>query len=72
VTPGLAFDRQGRRLGYGGAYYDRYLTRLEPHAVRIGIGFDEQVVEEVPVEPTDEPVDVIVTDGGVIRRSESA
>jgi 5-formyltetrahydrofolate cyclo-ligase len=72
VTPGLAFDRLGHRLGYGGAYYDRYLARLEPHAVRIGIGFEVQVVEEVPVEPTDQRVDVIVTDEGVIRRSESA
>jgi 5-formyltetrahydrofolate cyclo-ligase len=67
VTPGLAFDREGRRLGYGGGYYDRYLARLQPHAVRIGIGFSRQVVEAVPAEDGDEPVDVIVTDDEVIR-----
>ena len=67
VTPGLAFDRGGRRLGYGGGYYDRYLARLHPHAVRIGIGFSRQVVERVPAEDADEPVDVIVTDDEVIR-----
>jgi 5-formyltetrahydrofolate cyclo-ligase len=71
VTPGLAFDRAGRRLGYGGGYYDRYLARLHPHAVRIGIGFTQQVVERVPSEDGDELVDVIVTDGEVIRVSDS-
>jgi 5-formyltetrahydrofolate cyclo-ligase len=70
VTPGLAFDRSGRRLGYGGGYYDRYLTRLHPHAVRIGIGFASQVLDRVPAEDDDELVDVIVTDGEVIRVSE--
>jgi 5-formyltetrahydrofolate cyclo-ligase len=67
VTPGLAFDRSGGRLGYGGGHYDRYLTRLHPAAVRIGIGFASQVVDEVPEEPTDQRVDVIVTDEEVVR-----
>jgi 5-formyltetrahydrofolate cyclo-ligase len=67
ISPGLAFDRAGRRLGYGGGYYDRYLRRLGAHAARVGIGFSPQVVHEVPAEVTDEPVDVIVTDADVIR-----
>ena len=67
VTPGLAFDRSGHRLGYGGGHYDRYLERLGAHAVRIGIGFASQVLDEVPSEPTDQLVDVIVTDGEVVR-----
>jgi 5-formyltetrahydrofolate cyclo-ligase len=62
VTPGLAFDRSGHRLGYGGGYYDRYLGRLEPHAVRVGIGFAVQLVTEVPSEPGDQRVDLVVTD----------
>ena len=70
VTPGLAFDAAGRRLGYGGGYYDRYLSRLHPHAVRIGIGFASQVVDEVPEEAGDERVDLIVTDEGVVRVGE--
>jgi 5-formyltetrahydrofolate cyclo-ligase len=67
VSPGLAFDRLGHRLGYGGGHYDRYLTRLHANAARIGIGFGVQIVDEVPAEETDEPVDVIVTDQGVLR-----
>jgi 5-formyltetrahydrofolate cyclo-ligase len=66
VTPGLAFDRRGRRLGYGGGYYDRYLARLRPDAVRVGIGFSTQVVDEVPSGPTDELVHLVVTDEEVI------
>ena len=50
ITPGLAFDRGGRRLGYGGGHYDRYLTRLHPEAVRVGIAFSVQLIDEVPGE----------------------
>jgi 5-formyltetrahydrofolate cyclo-ligase len=62
VTPGLGFDRAGYRIGYGGGYYDRYLSRLGPHAIRIGIGFDAQVLEAVPHGERDERLDFIVTD----------
>jgi 5-formyltetrahydrofolate cyclo-ligase len=70
VTPGLAFDRRGHRLGYGGGFYDRYLERLHPHALRVGIGFAVQVVDEVPVEERDQRVDLIVTDAGIVRCDE--
>jgi 5-formyltetrahydrofolate cyclo-ligase len=66
VTPGLAFDRRGRRLGYGGGHYDRYLARLRPDAVRVGIGFSVQVVDEVPAGPADQRVHLVVTDAEVI------
>jgi 5-formyltetrahydrofolate cyclo-ligase len=66
VIPGLAFDRGGFRLGYGGGFYDRYLRRTRPDALRVGIGFSEQVVEEVPHADADEPVDRIVTQDGVV------
>jgi 5-formyltetrahydrofolate cyclo-ligase len=69
VTPGLAFDRRGRRLGYGGGHYDRFLRRLPPSTPRVGIGFAAQVVDEVPAGPSDEPLDAVVTDEGVIRTS---
>jgi 5-formyltetrahydrofolate cyclo-ligase len=62
VTPGLGFDRAGYRIGYGGGYYDRYLARLGPHATRIGIAFDAQVLEAVPYGERDERLDFIVTD----------
>ena len=70
VVPGLAFDRLGYRVGYGGGHYDRYLGRLHPEAARVGIGFGPQLVDEVPVEEGDERVDLVVTDEGVVRRAE--
>jgi 5-formyltetrahydrofolate cyclo-ligase len=68
LTPGLAFDRRGRRLGYGGGHYDGYLRRLSARAARVGIGFANQLVDEVPAGPGDERVDIIVTDAGIVRR----
>jgi 5-formyltetrahydrofolate cyclo-ligase len=67
ITPGLAFDRSGRRLGYGGGHYDRYLARLGPEAVRIGIGFSVQLVDEVPAHAGDQRLNLVVTDLGVIE-----
>jgi 5-formyltetrahydrofolate cyclo-ligase len=69
VTPGLAFDRRGYRLGYGGGHYDRYLARLRPETPRVGVGFGLQVVDAVPADPLDQRVDVVVTETGVIECS---
>jgi 5-formyltetrahydrofolate cyclo-ligase len=66
VTPGLAFDRRGARLGYGGGHYDRYLSRLDKRTVRIGIAFREQVVERVPERASDQRVHLVTTDVEVI------
>ena len=62
LTPGLAFDRNGFRLGYGGGFYDRFFRRLHADAVRIGIAFDAQLVDEVPHGSGDRPVHAVVTD----------
>lgn len=67
VVPGVGFDRRGRRLGYGGGYYDRLLERLSPGAVRIGWAFAVQVVDELPEEPHDQRVHLIVTEAGAVR-----
>lgn len=64
IAPGLAFDRQGNRLGYGGGHYDRFMARMKPEAVRIGAAFSPQIVERVPVEPGDQPVHIVATDQG--------
>ena len=66
ILPGLAFDRRGHRLGYGGGHYDAYGSRLRADAVRIGICFHEQVVAKVPHGPGDGPVNLVVTDREVI------
>ncbi|HEX9124051.1 MAG TPA: 5-formyltetrahydrofolate cyclo-ligase [Actinomycetota bacterium] len=67
VTPGVAFDRRGHRVGYGGGFYDRFFRRTRPDVVRVGIGFGLQVVDAVPHGGADVPVDLIVTDEGVVR-----
>lgn len=67
ITPGLGFDRRGHRLGYGGGHYDRYLERMSGEALRIGVAFSVQIVRHVPVEPGDQPVDVVVTDTEIIN-----
>ncbi|HVM11620.1 MAG TPA: 5-formyltetrahydrofolate cyclo-ligase [Actinomycetota bacterium] len=69
ITPGLAFDRDGRRLGYGGGHYDRYLTRLRDDTLRVGLAFAFQVVDEVPSEDHDERVHVVVTEDDAIEAS---
>ncbi len=49
LLPGSVFDRSGGRLGYGGGYYDRFLAREAPDALRIGLAFELQIVDEVPL-----------------------
>lgn len=49
VLPGSVFDRTGGRLGYGGGYYDRFLAREAPNALRIGLAFELQILDEVPL-----------------------
>ncbi len=62
LMPGVAFDRQGRRLGYGGGYYDRLLPLLSPRAVRVAGAFEVQLVDHVPAGPHDLGVDAVVTE----------
>lgn len=61
LVPGLAFSRDGYRLGRGAGFYDRFLARF-PHALRVGVTFDDLVYSEVPVDPWDERLDLILTD----------
>lgn len=67
VLPGLAFDASGGRLGYGGGFYDRYLGRTRSSTYRIGLAFDEQLVDEVPRGAQDLAVDLVVTPTRVLR-----
>ncbi|MBA3728826.1 MAG: 5-formyltetrahydrofolate cyclo-ligase [Actinobacteria bacterium] len=62
IVPGLAFDRSGFRLGYGGGHYDRFLRRLPDRSLRVGLAFHSQVVERVPRAPGDERLHLVVTD----------
>ncbi len=66
LVPGLAFDRCGGRLGRGRGYYDRFLAQ-HPETVRVGICFDEQVVQELPLEPHDLRLNALVTPSGILH-----
>ena len=67
AAPGLAFDRSGGRIGYGGGYFDGFLRRVRSDCAVAGVCFAEQLVAEVPAGPDDVRVDVVVTDAEVIR-----
>lgn len=59
VVPGLAFDRKGYRLGYGGGYYDTFLAEY-PNAYTVGVAYPFQLVDQVPTEPHDARLDQII------------
>ena len=65
LTPAVAYDRQGYRMGFGGGYYDRWLEHYE--GVKIGLCRDKVLRDHVPVEPHDTHVDAVVTETQVIR-----
>jgi 5-formyltetrahydrofolate cyclo-ligase len=67
VVPGVAFDPLGRRIGSGQGFYDRLLARLRADCVRAGLCYEAQVVDRVPAEPHDQPMDLVVTERRVIR-----
>jgi 5-formyltetrahydrofolate cyclo-ligase len=68
VTPAVAFDRTGGRVGYGGGYYDRFLLRTRDDALRAGVAFGLQLVEgDLPAGAFDLRVDVVVTERETIR-----
>jgi 5-formyltetrahydrofolate cyclo-ligase len=71
ITPLLAYDARGYRLGYGGGFYDRTFEALKAqgHAIGIGFAYSAQELAEVPTEPTDQRLDVIVTETGTTRLS---
>ena len=63
LIPGLGFDREGRRLGRGRGYYDRWLASFR--GIRVGVCFESQWVEQIPAEEHDQKMDLIVTERGV-------
>ncbi|MEZ5713913.1 MAG: 5-formyltetrahydrofolate cyclo-ligase [Paracoccaceae bacterium] len=68
IVPLVAFDRAGGRLGYGGGFYDRTLERLRARRATLAIGFAfaAQEAEGLPLEPTDQPLDMVVTEAEAI------
>ena len=67
LLPGVAFDRTGGRLGYGGGFFDKLLAHLPRRPVLIAGAFALQVIDEIPQESTDRKVDWLVTEHETIR-----
>ncbi len=65
LVPGIAFTRNGDRIGYGAGYFDRFLA--ESPGISIGLGYDFQIVDRIPVEPHDVPVHIVVTESAIYR-----
>jgi len=67
IVPGSVFDRRGARYGYGGGYYDRFLSQEAPQAIRIALAFSIQVQDYIPILPHDQLMDIIVTEDEILR-----
>lgn len=68
IVPLVAFDRKGGRLGYGGGFYDRTLELLRANGpvLAVGYAYAAQEAEDLPLEPTDQPLDMIITEAEVL------
>lgn len=66
VVPGVAFDEKRNRIGYGAGFYDRFLKSVKPDCLKIGIAFEFQIYEAIPVEEHDMPLDLIITENRII------
>ncbi|HDQ25724.1 MAG TPA: 5-formyltetrahydrofolate cyclo-ligase [bacterium] len=66
ITPGLAFDRNGNRLGFGGGYFDRFLAALPASSLKIGTAFSYQICGRLPGYAHDVKMDLIITEKGFI------
>lgn len=65
ITPGLAFDKDGYRLGYGGGYYDKFFSKVD--TIRMGIGYSDQYVESLVHEDYDKALEYLLTEEGLIE-----
>ncbi len=67
MVPGVAFDPHGGRIGHGKGYYDRLLPSLRPDACLVGLAFQCQIVPEVPMQPYDVAMDLVITEIAIRR-----
>ncbi len=66
IVPGAAFDVHKQRLGYGAGYYDRFLQKIRPDCVKMGVAFDIQIMDTIPVETHDIKMDMILTESRIL------
>ena len=69
LIPLVGFDDQFNRLGYGGGYYDRYLSRVQHKhkIIKIGVGFSFQKIKNIPIDKHDKKLDCIITEKKIIE-----
>jgi 5-formyltetrahydrofolate cyclo-ligase len=67
LVPGVAFGEDKNRLGYGAGYYDGFLPKLRPGVPKIALSFEMQILETVPADEGDVPMDMIITEQRIIR-----
>lgn len=67
IVPGVAFDKNGYRIGYGGGYYDRFLPRLPEKTTTISLAFEIQLIDKIPTSQYDLPVQYIITEEQFIK-----
>ncbi len=65
IIPGILFDDNGYRLGYGKGYYDRALQRMR--GLKVGLGFEFQRVHRIPHHKTDQRLDILITEKAIYR-----
>lgn len=66
LIPGLAFDRNCNRLGHGKGYYDRFLTKISSNALKIGLAYSFQILEQVPKDSFDIKLDIVITEKEIL------
>ena len=72
LVPLLGFDMKGNRIGYGKGYYDRFLSLVRPTCLKIGVGYEcQKVVDGLPIEAHDTPLDFVITEKAVYRLNET-
>ncbi len=68
IIPGLAFDEKGARIGSGRGYYDRFIPELPITTRKVALAYEEQLVPQLPTDPHDKYVDIIITDKRIIYK----
>lgn len=66
VIPGLAFNHDRHRIGYGAGFYDRFLATLRPDCLKIGIAYQMQLTSQIAAEKHDIAMDMVITENGII------
>jgi 5-formyltetrahydrofolate cyclo-ligase len=66
VVPGVAFDLERRRIGYGAGYYDRFLPRLRQDCLAVGVAYSLQLVENIQAGEHDIPMDAVITEDRIL------